>query len=292
MTTKTASVSRPRDGHSMRSAPPLGRAANQTGAVKPRSAYAATTASATRCRRRRRPAPARSRRTRRRSSGRRSAPASSAAADRDVDLRHGDLEVVAHRGVRRGEQRPDLAQVGRRAARPTTSSTRAFSVTTCRTRRRITSSASRPARRPGRPGRRAAPARPSSAAACLAGPVPLGVLAVDQRVRRPGVDHQQGQPGAGEVERHLLDVQRRQSRNSAWPARPRIDAIWSMTPVGTPTKSFSARWASAGRSSPAAPARPGRPGGQHRALQRRRRRQPGTRPARRRRSRGRRRGTS
>ena len=55
--------------------------------------------------------------------------------DGGVELGHGDLEVVAERGVGRGEQRADVAQAGRRAtSRPL--STRSISVTTCRTRRR------------------------------------------------------------------------------------------------------------------------------------------------------------
>ena len=72
----------------------------------------------------------------------------------------------------------------------------------------------------------------------------LRVLAVGQRVVRPGIDDQHGQSGrrrdrTGSARWWSAPT----SKNSAWPSWQEAEAIWSISPHGTPTKSFSARWA-------------------------------------------------
>ena len=91
-----------------------------------------------------------------------SAPAWTAVADDGVELGAGDLEVVAHRGVRVAEQPADAGPVAARRAPSTVSVTRWISVTTWVARRRTRSSSS------GLDGRRSAcrsEGTPSAAAA-------------------------------------------------------------------------------------------------------------------------------
>jgi hypothetical protein len=53
-----------------------------------------------------------------------------------------------------------------------------------------------------------------------AGVEPLGVLPVDQCVRRLGVDYQHGQPGRGRVERYALGCERAHVEKDRLPGRP------------------------------------------------------------------------
>ena len=117
----------------------------------------------------------RSRRSRRRSSGRRSRRAAMRGLDGEVELGHRDLEVVAHRtrARRRAARRSRVGPRLRRAA--TVSSTRWFSVTTCRTRRKVSSSSIAAAPRQvvdghvaQRARRRGPPRRPLARRAALA----------------------------------------------------------------------------------------------------------------------------
>ena len=179
-----------------------------------------------------------------------SAPAARRGLDGQVDGRHGDLEVVAHRGVRgvssgaRSRSPPAPQQLdglqhplvlGDHVPDP---AAHHLVVGSC------ASAASRSvtSRSAGTPEQRAAA---SSQVARR-----VGVLAVDEGVRGVGVEHQ-----------HL---QARPRRGRAAPARPRssgsrrtgrdppvhsVEAAWSMSPVGAPTNSFSARRASFARSS-------------------------------------------
>ena len=135
--------------------------------------------------------------------------------DDQVELGAGDPEVVAQRGVALGEDRARCR--GRRPASSSamTCSTRWFSVTTWRTRRR-TSASSREARRAPRPGPRSATSRsastPSERGALLAAGPPLAVLAVAVGVLDPGVDDQQPQALGGQVEGDLALGRSRVSR--------------------------------------------------------------------------------
>jgi hypothetical protein len=69
----------------------------------------------------------------------------------------------------------------------------------------------------------------------------LAVAAGRVRVGDLGVDDEELQARAGEPRSTDSVSSDRQSRNVAASARPSIDAIWSMIPVGAPTASFSAR---------------------------------------------------
>ena len=82
---------------------------------------------------------------------------------------------------------------------------------------------------------------PSSTAACSHDGAARGVLAVDETVRSAGVDHEQLEALGREVERDVLDLEANGCRAAAG-ARPGacVEANWSMTPQGMPTKSFSA----------------------------------------------------
>ena len=166
----------------------------------------------------RRPARARSRRSRRRSSGRRARrpprppprPRRARGTVTSKSSRSEACDAVSSgpiSAVRPGVQQP-----------PPCAAPGAFSVTTCRTRRRSSSPSSRPraasssvagtsrsAGTPSRPGR--LPRRPAAAAAYSPSVSWCGA-------RR--VDDEHGQPGRGQVERDLLGGQAsRQSRNSA-----------------------------------------------------------------------------
>ncbi|AKL64741.1 hypothetical protein M444_04200 [Streptomyces sp. Mg1] len=127
-------------------------------------------------------------------------------------------------------------------SRRTVRSTRAFSVTTCRARARSTGScrtfscatdsmsrsASTPMSTAASSHSRRRAAYSPSARACL---VPVSMT----RRRRPAAARSSGS---------CARARERVSRKRACPGVQHMEAIWSITPHGTPTKAFSARWAS------------------------------------------------
>ena len=180
-----------------------------------------------------------------------SAPGGAGRFDGKVHLRHSDLE--SRRASKRA-RRPG-AVPGRRfgPARSTltASSTRAFSVTTWRTRRRITGSGSslQSGIQVGDVSQRRHAEHPrglltAGSASC--------VFTVDQRMRCLGVQDQDLQASAGWCRIEPVRHRRFGSRRTARGRRcTKWQAAWSIKPVGAPTKAFSARLASLARSSPA-----------------------------------------
>ena len=113
------------------------------------------------------------------------APAATAASTQASSSRRRDLEVVAQRGVPRGQHRPDRPRVaGRRAGCSTTSSTRAFSVTMCRARRSSTASSSSGRPAAGDVGDVAQRRHAEARGGLLALAAPVAVAAVGVGVRR------------------------------------------------------------------------------------------------------------
>ncbi len=177
-----------------------------------------------------------------------SAPPAPGRLHGEVHGRHGDLEVVPHRGVGGVQQRAQLGdparaqQVGRRQ-HPAVLGHHVPDPAAHHLVRQ-------PAERGVEVGHVAQRRHPEQPGGVLAAGPAGGVLAVDQGVRGPGVQHQQLQPGGGAGRaRTGSSAWLRQSKNRAWPAVLRVEAAWSISPVGAPTNSFSARRASLARSS-------------------------------------------
>ena len=183
-----------------------------------------------------------------------SAPADEQRLDGRVDLGHGDPEVVAHRGVRGGQGLADVGQPAlveqpgdaRGRARP-------------RSRRGGRSAqlvVVEPAERVGEVvARHVAQGRDAQLPSGLLAAAAAGaVLAVGVLVRRLGVDDEDGQPVAGEVERARPACRGCACRRSrTCPASPRRLTSWSIPPVGAPTASFSTSRVSAKTASSSRP---------------------------------------
>ena len=191
-------------GHAARPNPAAGTASRKPGSVMPAAAKASSTALRT----------ARHRAGLDERDGGAAEPAAGHPGAERARRERGARRPGRARGTRprsrRAGRRARRSAAGRwRARRPrrssaTTSSTRPFSVTTCRDASpqgvvvergergvEVVDVAQRRHARAARP-----PARRRA---------PRGVLAVDEPVRRPGVDHEQGQPLGREVERDVRD---------------------------------------------------------------------------------------
>jgi hypothetical protein len=113
----------------------------------------------------------------------------------------------------------------------TVSSTRWFSVTTCRARRSITGSETRErsateaSRNAGTPSASAAASHARRRSAYSPPAWRCGALVSTTSTASPSAARSNGMCSTSSE---------RQSRNSACPSRHRIDADWSMIPVGTP----------------------------------------------------------
>ncbi len=119
------------------------------------------------------------------------------------------------------------------------SSTRWFSVMTCRARRRSTGSPIRSSALTSVTSR--SDRAPRACAACShairRAPYPPSVSSCCTRVSMTSTTS----PAAAASKGTDLPVPARQSSSSAWPASDSRTASWSITPVGAPAKSFSAR---------------------------------------------------
>ncbi len=124
----------------------------------------------------------------------------------------------------------------------TVASTRAFSVTTCRARRRITGSSSDPAASSWSGVTSRSAGTPSTRAACSQerrrAPYSPVAWAWVTRVSTSSSARSAAATSSGTA----CACSDRQSRKTAWPAWASSAAIWSITPTGAPTTSFSARW--------------------------------------------------
>ena len=147
--------------------------------------------------------------------------------------------------MRGGQQRAAAGRARPPAAAGPSSRTRAFSVTTCRARRRSSGSAIR-STAPGLSVTSRREGTPSDAGGVLAGTPPGRVPPVGQSVPHPGVDDQQDEPGRREVERHVagLPAAAVQQQGMTGPAEQGRGLVHDPA-SGRPTNSFSARRASA-----------------------------------------------